>query len=143
MAIADDYKLLQKLFEELAAQKEEALRHGITSLTDLALAVSEKVISVALDTCGDVIQRMILSAAAEAAEKPWAKITISANDARLMGEEGINIRSELDLISEKIELIIVEDAAAGTCIVEFPDQAVDAGAGTQLENIRIALQDAD
>jgi len=124
-------------------QKEEILQQGIKDLTDLSLTVSQKVISVSLDTCGEVVKRMILSAAADASEKQWAKITISAKDAQLMEEEGINIGNELFSVSDKIDLIIVDDAESGTCLVEFPDQAIDASAGTKFQNIKAALHDAE
>jgi len=137
------FTAIDKACEAIDGQKEEALQQGIKDLTDLSMAISQKVISVALDTCGEVVKRMILSAAAEASEKQWAKVMISAKDARFMEDEGINIGNELYLISDKIDLIIVDDAASGTCLVEFPDHAIDAGADTQFRNIKTALYETD
>ena len=133
------FEAVDRACEEIDKQKEESLEQGLKDLTELSLAVSEKVISVALDTCGEVVKRMILSAAAEATEKHWAKITVSAKDVGVMEADGINIGNELYSVSDRIDLIIVDDAESGTCLVEFPDQAIDAGMRTQLENIRAAL----
>jgi len=137
------FTAIDKACAAIDEQKEEILQQGIKDLTDLSLTISQKVISVSLDTCGEVVKRMILSAAADAHEKQWAKITISAKDAQLMEEEGINIGNELYAVSDKIDLIVVDDAESGTCLVEFPDQAIDASAQTQFQNIKAALYDAD
>jgi len=126
----------------IEAQREEILQQNLQDLTKLTLAISEKVIRVALDTCGEVVKRMILSAAAPASEKQWAKITISAKDMELMRDEGIDLKQELCSVSDKIDLIILDDAKSGTCLIEFPDQAIDAGADTQLENIKTEILEA-
>ena len=60
-----------------------------------------------------------------------------------MEEEGINIREELDAISGKIELVVLDDAKRGTCLVEFADRAVDASAETQLLNIKDTISGED
>ena len=128
---------------KIDVMKQELLEQHIDGMAELALAISEKVVCVSLESSGDVIKRMILSAVARSEEKQWAKVTISAKDARLMAEDGINIREELDSVSDKIELIIIDDAERGTCLVEFPEQAMDASAAAQLANIKDMIHGAD
>jgi flagellar assembly protein FliH len=36
----------------------------------------------------------------------------------------------------------MEDSAPGTCIIELPDQIIDASASTQIENIRGIMKSA-
>ena len=124
-------------------KKNEMLEGYLKDLTELALTISEKVVSVSLDSSGEVIKRLILTAAAAAETQQWAKVVISSGDAKLMEADGINIREELDAISGKIELIMLDDAKQGTCLIEFFDQVIDAGADTQLANIKDMINGED
>jgi len=124
-------------------KKQALLEDHINDLGELAVAVAEKVVCVSLETSGEVIKRMILSAAGRAVDKQWAKVTTSTADVKLMKEDGIDIESELRAISDKIELIMIDDGELGTCLVEFPEQATDAGAAAQLANIKELLHGAD
>ena len=129
--------------ESIDAQKREILEKNIIDLSDLALAVAEKIVCIALDSSGEVIKRMILSAAAPAGEKQWAKVTISGKDVEMMREDGIDIFEELYSITDKIDIIVVDDADNGTCFIEFPNYVIDAGTGTQLQNIKDLIHTAD
>jgi len=137
------FTAVHKACGDIDEKKRELLENHLDDLTELAVAVAEKVVCVSLETSGEVIKRMILSAAARAGEKQWAKVVISAADVKLMREDGIDIEGELASISDKIELIVMDDAERGACLVEFPEQAADASAATQLANIREMLRGAD
>ena len=39
-------------------------------------------------------------------------------------------------LSDHIKIIPLSDDEAGTCIIEMPDEIIDASASTQLKNIR-------
>jgi len=129
--------------ENIDLLRDETLEKYLKDLTELVLTIAEKIVCVSLESSSEVIKKMIQQAAAPAVDKQWAKVTISAEDARKMSEEGIDIREAISAISEKIDLNIVDDAALGTCLVEFPDQVIDAGAGTQLRNIKDIVRGAD
>ena len=124
-------------------QKREILEQNMTDLSELTLAIAEKIVCIALDSSGEVIKRMILSAAAPAGMKQWAKVTISAKDIDIMREDGIDIFGELYSVSDKIDIIVIDDADRGTCLIEFPDQVIDAGANTQLRNIKDLIRTVD
>ena len=136
------FKAIDGACGSIDARKEEILLQNVEDLTELALAISEKIVCVSLESSGEVIKRMILSQAAPAAEKQWAKVIISARDAAVMDDSGIDIKSELCSISDKIELIISDDAAEGTCMVELPDHVVDASTGVQMQNIKDLIRGA-
>ena len=48
----------------------------------------------------------------------------------------------LSALSDRVRIIPMADDEAGTCIIETPDEIVDASAATQLNNIRTLLSDA-
>lgn len=129
--------------ENIDAQKKEILEHNLMDLGDLALAVAEKIVCIALDSSGEVVKRMIMSAAAPAGETQWAKVTISGKDVEMMREDGIDIFEELYSVTDKIDIIVLDDADNGTCFIEFPNYVIDAGTGTQLQNIKDMIHTAD
>ena len=137
------FENLETARESIDRQKDEVLRKNVEGLTELAIAVSEKIVCVSLESSGEVIKRMILQTAAPAGGKQWAKVMISAQDAAMMEEDGIEIKKELYEISDKIDLIAVDDADPGICLIEFPDYVIDAGAATQMQNIKDIIRGAD
>ena len=42
-------------------------------------------------------------------------------------------------LSEHIKIIPMQEDESGTCIIEMPDEIIDASASTQLQNIRELL----
>jgi len=44
-------------------------------------------------------------------------------------------------ISEQVRIIPMADDETGTCIIEMPDEIIDASAATQINNIRSMLSD--
>lgn len=42
-------------------------------------------------------------------------------------------------LSDSIKIIAMDNGEEGTCIIELPDEIIDASVGTQLENIKDIL----
>ncbi|WMI81434.1 FliH/SctL family protein [Anaerotignum sp. MB30-C6] len=120
-------------FEE---EKELLLSQNIDELKELAIAVAEKVIHVSLKTSGEIIKKMIVTATNKMKYKEWVKIYISKSDSSLIVQSNADLLDALSHVSEHIKVIVMEDSAPGTCIIELPDQIIDASASTQIENIR-------
>ena len=49
--------------------------------------------------------------------------------------------STLGALSQHIKVVPMEDDESGTCIVETPEEIVDASVSTQMSNIRDVLHD--
>ena len=127
---------IKGVINALSDEKEKILAQYKLNLVDIAITVAEKVIQVSLKTSGEIIERMILSATERLASKEWVKIYISKTDAELMMEGGLDIIHTLSNLSDNIKVIPMEKENQGTCIIEFPDEIIDASANTQVENIR-------
>ncbi len=130
---------LKKLIEYTEQRKEEILGRYQDDLKDVAIAVAEKVVHVSLRSSGDVIKRMILSATEGIQKKEWAKIYISKTDSQLLLQGDADLINEISHLSDHIKIIVMEEEASGSCIIELPDKVLDAGANTQLTNIREIL----
>lgn len=137
------FKAIDAACRSIETSKQEILDRNLADLCELTLAIAEKIVCIALDSSGEVVKRMILSAAAPAETTQWAKVTISDKDVEMMKEDGIDIYSELYSISDKIDIIAADGADRGTCFIEFPDHVIDAGTGTQLRNIKDLIHSAD
>jgi flagellar assembly protein FliH len=132
----------QRVITETELKKLEIFQQHRTDLKDLAIAVAEKVIQVSLRSSGDVIEKMIIAATEKLKSKVWAKIYIAKCDANLMVQGNSDLMKHISHISDHIKIIIMENENPGTCIIEFPDEVIDASASTQVENIKEILNSA-
>jgi flagellar assembly protein FliH len=138
-------ELLQEVghaISELDRQKTEYIKKYGEDMKDLVIAIAEKVIGVSLKSSSEVIRRMILNAIENSHDKQWARVYISEHDASLMVQEDSDILNVLRGVSDHIKIEVMENGEPGDLIIEYPDSAIDAGVGTQLENIREILANA-
>lgn len=127
---------LQSSITDFQRKKDELVTKHYEQLCQMVLAIAEKVIDVSLKSSAEIIKKMILSATEKSRNKEWAKIHISNYDADLMVQGEVDIFDAVKQISPHISIDIMENAQSGTCIIEFPDQIIDASSATQLENIK-------
>lgn len=128
------------VIEGYEREKNELISRNIEELRDLSVAIAEKVIQVSLKTSGEIIKKMIITATSKMKSKEWAKIYLSKSDSALIVEANADLIEAISHLSEHIKVVVMEDAAPGTCIIELPDQIIDAGAATQIENIRALMK---
>ena len=105
------------------------------------MAVAEKVVCVSLKSSADVISRMIQTAIDKRKKKEWVHIYISECDAKRLTQIPASLSGALSALSDRVRIIPMSDDESGTCIIEMPDEIVDASAATQLNNLRTILMD--
>ncbi len=130
---------LKRLTQEVAQQKQDILYQYQNDLKDVAVAVAEKVVQVSLKSSGEIIERMIISATERLKTKEWVKIYVSKSDAQMMLEADKDLVASLSHLSEHIKVIVMNNEKQGTCIIECPDEIIDASVNTQMENIKEIL----
>ncbi len=127
--------------EQFRKTQDAILDRYLDDLTTLAIDVAEKVVKVSLKSSKDVVASMIMSAAENCRNKEWAKVYISNDDKSI----AVNLEKELidalSQISQNVKVIIMEEEPTGTCIIETPDQRIDASADVQMENIRELVEE--
>lgn len=123
-------------------EKNMLIDENIDQIKDISVAVAEKVIQVGLKSSGEVIKKMIVSATEKLKRKEWVKIYISKADSSMFVEANTDLAKALVHLSDNLKIVAMENGAPGTCIIELPDQIIDASANTQLENIRSILKGA-
>ena len=134
-------KNVEQFLERAGAVLDRQMDECVDDLRDLAMAVAEKVVCVSLKSSGDVISRMIQSAIDKRKRKEWVHIYISECDAKRMSQVPASLTKALSALSDRVRIIPIADDESGTCIIEMPDEIVDASAATQLNNLRTILMD--
>ena len=152
-AIQEGQRVQQRQAEELAAEfdrflaragaeLDRQLDESVEELRDLAIAIAEKVVCVSLKSSSEVICRMIQTAIDKRKRREWAHIYIAECDAKHLSKVPASLMNALTALSDRVRIIPMADDEAGTCIIETPDEIVDASAATQMNNIRTLLSDA-
>ena len=131
-----------RFLERAGAALDRQMDENVEDLRDLAIAIAEKVVSVSLKSSSEVIGRMIQTAIDKRKRREWAHIYIAECDAKHLSKVPASLMNALSALSDRVRIIPMADDEAGTCIIETPDEIVDASAATQLNNIRTLLSDA-
>ena len=132
---------IHRFMEHAADTLDRQMDQSVEDLRDLAMAVAEKVICVSLKSSADVITRMIQSAIDKRKKKEWVHIYIAECDAKRLTRLPASLTGALSALSDRVRIIPMADDESGTCIIEMPDEIVDASVSTQLGNLRTILND--
>ncbi len=131
-----------EFLERAGAALDRQMEDNVEELRDLAIAIAEKVVCVSLKSSSEVICRMIQTAIDKRKRREWAHIYIAECDAKHLSKVPASLMAALSALSDRVRIIPMADDEAGTCIIETPDEIVDASAATQMNNIRTLLSDA-
>ncbi len=127
---------VQSFLESTNQTREQMIEDTVEELRDLAIAVAEKIVRVSLRTSTEVIVRMIQSATDKLKRREWVHIYISGCDSKGLAEISPQISMSLSALSDHIRIIPMKDDELGTCIIETPEEIIDASLTTQVNNIK-------
>ncbi len=134
-------KEVQAFLEKADMAREEVLLQAQDELLDLCIAVAEKVVRVSLRSSSEVIVRMIQTATERLKRQEWVHIYISGCDTKGIAKISPALTTALGALSQHVKIIPMGDDEGGTCIVETPEEIIDASVSTQMTNIRDLLRD--
>ena len=134
-------KEVQAFLEKADMAREEVLLQARDELLDLCIAVAEKVVRVSLKSSSEVIVRMIQTATERLKRQEWVHIYISGCDTKGVAQISPALTTALGALSQHVKIIPMGDDEGGTCIVETPEEIIDASVSTQMSNIRDILRD--
>lgn len=127
------------VIQSVSIEKDKILEQYIDDLKRVSLAVAEKIIQTSLQSSGDIVKRMILAATDKMRKKQWAKIYVTKCNTGISMEVDTEFLEALSHLSDNLKIITMDNGEEGTCIIELPDEIVDASVSTQLENIKDIL----
>lgn len=132
---------VKRFLEQAASIRDHSIDQLRGELLDVAVTVAEKVIHVSLKSSDEIIKRMILSATEKLKRREWVQIYVADCDIKGVSQSDPMLAAALSSLSDHIKIVPMREAEAGTCIVEMPDEIIDASASTQLENIRSVIRE--
>jgi len=131
-----------KVFLEKASlAREELLMQTREELLDLCIAVAEKVVRVSLRSSSEVIVRMIQAATERMKKQEWVHIYIPGCDAKGVTRISPALTTTLAGLSQHIKVVPMGDEEDGTCIIETPEEIIDASVSTQMSTMRDILRE--
>lgn len=128
--------------EQMDYAKEKVLEEHLEELKDISLAVAEKIMKVSLKNSSEIIKRMILEATDKLKRTAWVKVYVGREEAGMELRGDRELLSELAKISDNVKIVMMEEAEEGTCIIEMPNEIIDASIATQIENVKDILNNA-
>lgn len=140
MAAAQEKEIAAFLKDAVRA-RDQLLEDSKQDLKELALAIAEKVIHVSLKSSGDILIRMIEAATAKRRRCEWVQVYIADCDAKASVNTVPELTEYLSRLSDRVRVIPMTGDESGTCIVEMPDEIIDASVSTQLDNLRGIITD--
>jgi flagellar assembly protein FliH len=73
----------------------------------------------------------------------WVRIYVSGDTANLLTKADASIAQELKTVSDHVKVVVTTGISDESCVIEMPDQVIDAGVDTQLKKIKSALEKSD
>ena len=132
---------VKRFLEKATLAQEENLKQTQDELRDLSISIAEKIVRVSLKSSGEIIARMIQNATEKLKRKEWVHIYIAGCDAKDFAQVSPSLTAALSALSDHVKIVPISDEESGTCIIEMPDEIIDASVSTQLSNIRDLLSD--
>lgn len=134
---------VQEFMKEAVRARDRILEDSKDDLKELALAIAEKVIRVSLRSSSGILIRMIESATAKRRRCEWVQVYIADCDARASAETIPELTQALSRLSDRVRVIPMADDESGTCIIEMPDEIIDASVSTQMDTLRSIVTGSD
>ena len=131
---------IARLLQNIEQQKVNILKNFSEDLQKLAFAIAQKVIKTELTTNKKAMSSIITGAMEAYRNQEWLKVYVSRNTAELLNSADPPILTALREMSETVKIIILPDMEDADCILETPDQMIEAGMDTQLTKIKNALK---
>ena len=103
--------------------------------------MAEKVVRVSLRSSSEVIVRMIQTATERMKKQEWVHIYIPGCDARGVTQISPALTTTLAGLSQHIKVVPMGDEEDGTCIIETPEEIIDASVSTQMSTMRDLLSE--
>lgn len=140
-AAQDSVEAVQRFLTQANNMRDEKIDKLSGELLDVVVTVAEKVIHVSLKSSEEIIKRMIVAATEKLKRREWVQIYVADCDVKGVAQSDPSLSAALSSLSDHIKIVPMRDAESGTCIVEMPDEIIDASASTQLENIRSVIHE--
>jgi flagellar assembly protein FliH len=130
---------LSLMLETVEKKKAQILEKFSGELEELAIIIVKKIIKKELSMDEDVMRSIIVNAIDSYRNQDWVRICVSKDTADILLKADNSIIDALKNVSDSVKVVVSPDMSNTDCIIDMPEQLIDAGIDTQLENIQKAL----
>jgi flagellar assembly protein FliH len=144
-AQAENRKTLDELgmmIEAVEKSKTKILREFQDDLIELSTSMAQAILKHELHTDEKALHSIILSALEEYRNQEWIRIYVPQDSANILLKADSSIVEALKGISDSVKVIVASDMEDGGCVIEMPDQVIDASINSQLTKLRQAISEA-
>ena len=144
-AEADNRKSLDELslmIEAVEKSKTKILGKFEDDLIDLSTSIAKAILKQELHSDEKTMRNIILAAMEEYRHQEWIRIYVPEETASVLLKADGGIAEALSEISDSVKVVTAPNMTDGACIIETPDQVIDAGIDSQLAKIRRAVSQA-
>lgn len=144
-AAADNRRNIEELslmIEAVEKAKTKILQDFQGDLQNLATAIARAILKKELEIDEGAMRSIILSAMEEYRNQEWIRIYVSDKTANVLLKADSSIVEDLKDISDSVKVIVAPDLNDGGCVLETPDQVIDAGIDSQLQKIKTTIENA-
>ncbi len=131
-----------EFMDTIRREKSMVMEKYLDDLKRTVLTIAEKVIHISLKSSENVIHRMIIAATDKLKKTEWAKIYITKCGTEISMNTDVEFLNALSHLSDNVKIVAMDSDEEGICIIELPDEIIDASVSTQLENIKDILNNA-
>ncbi len=144
-AAADNCRKLEELgamIEAVEKSKTRILQKFEGDLQELAFAMARSILKKELEIDKRAMRSIIVGAMDTYRNQEWVRIYVSDNTANILLKADGGIVKALKEVSDNVKVVASKGMDDSGCIIELPDQVIDAGIDTQLNKIRDAVRSA-
>ncbi|MCI8376678.1 MAG: hypothetical protein HFI29_14800 [Lachnospiraceae bacterium] len=131
-----------EFMDSIRLEKSALMEKYLDDLKRIVLTIAEKVIHISLRSSENVIHRMIIAATDKLKKTEWAKIYITKCGTEISMEADVEFLNALSHLSDNVKIVAMDSEEEGICVIELPEEIIDASVSTQLENIKDILNNA-
>lgn len=134
---------LGRMIEEVEKAKTQILQNFEGDLQELAVTMARSILKKELEIDQKAMRSIIVGAMDTYRNQEWVRIYVSDHTASVLLKADGGIVKALKEISDNVKVVSSKGMDDGACIIELPDQVIDAGIGTQLKRMKDAIETAE
>ena len=131
---------LSRLIGTVEGSKTDILRRFEGRIEGLAFDMAKAILKRELSLNEETLRSIIVTATDSYRNQAWVRIRVSERDAEALIRTDGGLAKALKNVSDCVKVIPVAEMDDGSCVIEMPDQVIDAGMDTQLRNLEAAVE---
>ncbi|MCI1965313.1 MAG: hypothetical protein LKJ17_04175 [Oscillospiraceae bacterium] len=133
---------LSGMIQSVEKSKTEVLSKFESDLQNLAFTIARAIVKTELKMEPKTLHTIIQNAVDSYRNQAWVRIYVSGDTANLLTKADVSIAQELKDVSDHVKVVVTTGISDESCVIEMPDQVIDAGVDAQLKKIQSTLEES-